>query len=466
MMKRYDVVLVGAGPAAIFAALELAKKDGLNVLILEKGKSLEKRHCPAREGKCIFCRPCAITSGWGGAGAFSDGKLTLSPEVGGWLGDFISLKKLTQLIDYVDSVFQDFGAPAGREYGKDGKIIEDLVKEAKLAELTLVPVRMKHLGTDNCARVLEEIYQFLEGKVDVLFSTKAEEILTQDGEVKGVRTKKGDFLAPIVVLAPGREGADWLSQVGSQLGLELTRNAVDIGLRVEVPAAVMEKVTSILYEAKYIYFSQSFEDKVRTFCMNPYGVVSTELYEDVLTVNGHSYAEKQTENTNFALLVSTSFTEPFKEPIAYGKYIARLANLLGDGIILQRLGDLLKGRRSTWQRVKRSLVSPTLPSATPGDLSFVLPYRYLASILEMLEAMDKVTPGVYSSHTLLYGVEVKFYSSRLKLNLDLETEVKGLHAIGDGAGITRGLVQAAVSGVLVARAIAKKLALSSLKSEG
>ncbi len=455
-MKKYDVIIVGAGPAGIFSALELVKKGSLRILILEKGKDLEGRNCPAREGKCIFCRPCSITCGWGGAGAFSDGKLTFSLEVGGWLSEYFSREELTSYINYVDQIYQEFGAP-NIEYGLNEEKIKEIQQQAVLANLTLIPIRMKHLGTENCAKVLKNLKDFLKEKVDILFSTEVQEILVKGGKVQGVITAKGEFNSDVVIIAPGREGADWLFKEAKRLSLSLQKNAVDIGLRVEVPAIVMEPLTSYLYEAKFIYYSKSFEDKVRTFCMNPYGVVSREVYEDVITVNGHSYADKKTDNTNFALLVSTNFTEPFKEPIAYGKYIARLANLLGDGIILQRLGDLELGRRSTSERVKRSTVIPTLQEATPGDLSFVLPYRYLSDILEMLQAMDKVTPGVYSKNSLLYGVEVKFYSSRLKLTKELETEVKNLYAIGDGAGITRSLVQSSVSGVVAARSILNRL---------
>jgi hypothetical protein len=304
---------------------------------------------------------------------------------------------------------------------------------------------------------LKNLYNFLKEKVEIKFNEEAEKLLVEEGKVKGVLTKKDEYHSRFVIVAPGREGADWLTAEAKRLGLFIKNNAVDIGLRVEVPAAVMEPLTSVLYEAKLIYHSKSFEDQVRTFCMNPYGVVSTEVYEDVITVNGHSYAERKTKNTNFALLVSTKFTEPFKEPISYGKYIARLANLLGGGIIIQRLADLKKGRRSTWERIERSVVEPTLKNVTPGDLSFVLPYRYLKNILEMLEAMDKIAPGVFSGHSLLYGVEVKFYSSRLNLSGKLETEVEGLYAVGDGAGVTRGLVQSSASGLIAARAILNDL---------
>lgn len=453
MAADYDVIIVGAGPAGIFTALELVKSNKLNVLMLEKGKDIEHRFCPARESECIQCRPCSIMTGWGGAGAFSDGKLNLSTSIGGWLNEYVSESKLNQLIDYVDEIYQHFGAPK-ETFGYDRKKIGEIRRQAVKADLTVIPTRIKHLGTEHCWEILRAMKKALEGQVEIRTSVRVSKILTENQHVTGIITSKGETLtARTVVVAPGREGAEWLSSEAGRLGLSVQNNAVDIGLRVEVPAPVMEPLTKYLYEAKLIYYSRSFEDKVRTFCMNPYGQVSTEMYEDVMTVNGHSYAERKTDNTNFALLVSTSFTEPFKEPIAYGKYIARLANLLGGGIIIQRLGDLQVGRRSTPERIKRGTVNPTLIQATPGDLSFVLPYRHLSDILEMLEAMDKIVPGVNSKNTLLYGVEVKFYSSRLKLKPSLETEIADLYAIGDGAGVTRGLVQSSVSGVMAARSI-------------
>ncbi|MEM3522348.1 MAG: FAD-dependent oxidoreductase, partial [Candidatus Bathyarchaeia archaeon] len=313
-------------------------------------------------------------------------------------------------------------------------------------------------GTDECIKILHRIKQFLNKKgVEIRTNTEVKGLLVKNGKVEGVKTAKGEeIFGKYIIVAPGRGGAEWLASEAQLLGLKKLNNPVDIGVRVEVPAPVLEELTNVLYEPKFVFFSKFFDDKVRVFCVCPYGEVITESYNDVITVNGQSYAKERSENTNFAILVSTSFTEPFKEPIAYGKYIARLANLLSGGVILQRVGDLESGRRSTFERIARNLVKPTLKLATPGDLSFVLPYRYLANIREMLKALDKVSPGVYSKHTLLYGVEVKFYSSRLELNNAFETKIKNLFAIGDGAGITRGLVQASVSGVLAAREITKK----------
>lgn len=460
MKADYDVIIIGAGSAGIFTALELTSQNDLKVLLLEKGKDIEDRFCPARESECIRCKPCSIMTGWGGAGAFSDGKLNLSTSIGGWLDEYISESRLDSLIGYVDGIYQRFGAP-NETFGYDKKKIAEIRQRAVKADLIVVPTRVKHLGTEYCREILKKMKEELENKVEIRTSVQVEQILTENGRATGVLTSKGKrFIAKTVVVAPGREGAEWLVSEAARLGLSLRNNAVDIGLRVEVPAPVMEPLTDYLYEAKLIYYSKSFEDKVRTFCMNPYGRVSTEMYGEVMTVNGHSYAMRKTDNTNFALLVSTSFTEPFKDPIAYGKYIARLANLLGGGIIVQRLGDLQAGRRSTPERIKRGTVKPTLKNATPGDLSFVLPYRYLFDILEMLEAMDKIVPGVGSKNTLLYGVEVKFYSSRLKLKPSLEAEIASLYAIGDGAGISRGLVQSSVSGVIAARSILNVLKVS------
>ncbi len=458
-MEDYDVIIVGAGPAGIFTALELLKKNHIRVLILEKGPDLDKRVCVARtkDKSCKICHPCAITSGWGGAGAFSDGKLTLTPEIGGWLEEYIGRERLVEMISYVDSVYVDFGAP-DRVHGQNSKLIERIRKRAVKAELTLISAHIRHMGTDTCAKVLENMRDTIGRGATVLTRTGVDQIIAEDGKAVGVITSDGDRIkAPYVVVAPGREGADWLSGEAGRLGVSTQSNAVDIGVRVEVPAVVTEELTTALYESKLIYTSRSFQDQVRTFCMNPYGVVSPELNDNVLLVNGHSYSDSRTDNTNFALLVSTTFTEPFKEPITYGKYIARLANLIGGGIIVQTLGDLQLGRRSTPARIAKSTVKSTLVGATPGDLSFVLPYRYLADIKEMLEALDKMAPGINSRNTLLYGVEAKFYSSRMKLTSNLETQITNLYAIGDGAGITRGLIQSSCSGVVVAQSVLEKV---------
>jgi hypothetical protein len=454
---KYDVIIVGAGPAGIFSAIELAQNTGLSLLMLDKGPDLEQRKCPASRGLgCINCQPCSLLSGWGGAGAFSDGKLTLSTEVGGWLDEYRTKEELAKLVGYVDDVYVKFGAPQ-RVYGTDLDRIDEIERNATLAGLKLVPQRLRHMGTEKCAETLRKMRGHLKDNVEVRTRTNVKSLMVKDGEIKGVETTKGETIrGKYVVVAPGRSGAEWLKSEAEASGLKTLNNPVDVGIRVEVQAPVMQELAEVLYEPKLIYYSKSFDDQVRTFCVAPEGEVITESYEGVLTVNGQSYAERKTGNTNFAILVTTSFTEPFREPIAYGKYLARLTNLLSGGVIIQRLGDLQAGRRSTDERIERSIVVPTMKNATPGDLSFVLPYRYLADIREMLQALDQIAPGVNAKHTLLYGIEVKFYSSRLELSDCLETKIPNLFTIGDGAGVSRGLVQASVSGVMVAREIAKR----------
>ncbi|MDI6872186.1 MAG: FAD-binding protein [Bacillota bacterium] len=462
MTDNYDVVIVGAGPAGIFAALELAGA-GLSAVVLEKGPALSGRLCPANERgvTCRGCNPCSMVSGWGGAGAFSDGKLTLSPEIGGNLGDYVGLERLKALIGYVDELYVAYGAPK-EVHGTDEERLREIARRATLAELRFVPGRIRHLGTGRTGEILSRMFDHLKDRVEIRTRTAAQRLLVRDGRVAGIETAEGEVVAGrYVVVAPGREGAEWLARQAQALGLSLAINPVDLGVRVELPAAVMSPLTDVAWESKFIYHSRSFDDRVRTFCMCPHGFVTSEHYDGedgagIVTVNGHSHAERRTENTNFALLVSKTFTEPFKEPITYGKYIAGLANLLGGGVLVQRLGDLLDGHRSTPERIAKGLVRPTLPDATPGDLSLVFPYRHLVSILEMLKAMDALAPGVYGRHTLLYGVEVKFYSSRLELSPSLETRIANLFAVGDGAGVTRGLVQASASGVVVAREILRR----------
>lgn len=453
--EAFDVVIVGAGPAGIFAAIELVRSGRVGrILITERGKSIPKRKCPARQTHCIGCETCSIMTGWGGAGAFSDGKLTLSTDVGGWLGEFVGTEGLAALIDDADRLWLEFGATT-EVHGPDPATAERLMHAATLAEMRLVPMRIRHIGTDRSPAVLQAMHDYLvEAGVEVRLNCEVSRIVSEAGHVTGVELADGTaVLAGTVIVAPGRDGADWLAEQARALGIGLVNNAVDIGVRVEVPAPVMEPLTDYLYEAKLIAYSKRFGDQVRTFCMNPYGEVTTESYGDIVTVNGHSFAEEKTENTNFAVLVSQSFTEPFHEPITYGHSIAQLANLLGEGIIVQRLGDLRAGRRSTAKRISESVVTPSMPSATPGDLSFVLPYRHLSDILEFLDAMDTLVPGVAADGTLLYGIEVKFYSSRLELDATLSTQVGGLYAIGDGAGVTRGLVQSSASGLHAARAV-------------
>ena len=454
---NFDVIIVGAGPAGIFSALELADKTDLSILMLDKGPAIDRRKCPASRGLgCVNCDPCSLLAGWGGAGAFSDGKLTLSTEVGGWLNEYCTEEQLWGLLKYVDGIYLKFGATK-HLYGASPEKFAELERKASFAGLKLVRQKVRHMGTEKCADTLRKMRSHLEGRVDIRTRTDVKSLLVKDGKVVGVQTSKGEkFYGKYVIVAPGRIGAEWLKTEAEILGLKTLNNPVDVGVRVEVQAAILEELTKTLYEPKLIYHSKCFDDYVRTFCVAPLGEVITESYDGVLTVNGQSYAERKTKNTNFAILVSTSFTEPFREPIAYGKYIARLSNLLSGGVIIQRLGDLKAGRRSTEERIKRSLCVPTLKNATPGDLSFVLPYRYLADITEMLEALDKVAPGVYSNDTLLYGIEVKFYSSRLELTDQLETKIENLFTIGDGAGVSRGLIQASASGVIVAEEIAKR----------
>jgi uncharacterized FAD-dependent dehydrogenase len=454
---KFDVIIVGTGPAGIFSALELTEKTKLNVLMLDKGPDINKRKCPANRGLgCINCDPCMLLCGWGGAGAFSDGKLTLSTEVGGWLNEYCSKEELSKFVNYVDGIYQKYGAP-GHLYGTDLDKIDEIERKASLAGLKLVPQKLRHMGTDKCGETLRKMRQELNSRVEVRTRTEVKGLLVKNGVVEGIETTKGEkIFGKYVILAPGRVGAEWLKTEAQVMGLKTMNNPVDVGVRVELLSSVMEDLTDELYEPKLVYYSKSFDDQVRTFCVAPKGEVITESYDGILTVNGQSYAERKTKNTNFAILVSTSFTEPFKEPIAYGKYLARLTNLLSGGIIIQRLGDLQEGHRSTEERIGRSVVVPTLKNATPGDLSFVLPYRYLADIREMLQALDQISPGVNSKHTLLYGIEVKFYTSRLQLSDCLETKIHNLFTIGDGAGVTRGLVQASVSGVIATKEIIKR----------
>ncbi|MCS7119609.1 MAG: NAD(P)/FAD-dependent oxidoreductase [Nitrososphaerota archaeon] len=453
----YDLIIVGAGPAGIFTALEVAKNTDLSILILDKGADIDKRKCPASRGLgCLHCDPCLLLSGWGGAGAFSDGKLTLSTSVGGWLNEYIGQEELSSLLNYVDKTYTKYG-DSPIVYGEDLDEVERIERKAALAGLKLIRQKIRHLGTEKCGEILQRIRQDLDNRVEVRMRTEVKSLLVEDKKAKGVETADGEKIyGRYVVVAPGRSGAEWLKCEAQSLGLKTLNNPVDVGVRVEVLASVMEELTNVLYEPKFIYYSRAFDDQVRTFCVNPYGEVITESYGGVISVNGQSYAERKTENTNFAILVSTAFTYPFREPIAYGEYIARLANLLSGCVIIQRLGDLEAGRRSTEDRIGRSVVKPTLKTATPGDLSFVLPYRYLADIKEMLQALDNVAPGIYSKHTLLYGVEVKFYSSRLELSGSLETRIRNLFTIGDGAGVTRSLIQASASGVIVAREIMRR----------
>lgn len=459
--KGYDLIVVGAGPTGIFVVLELlARQPELDILVLEKGNDLEQRVCPMniKEINCIKCASCSIVSGWGGAGAFSDGKLSLSPRIGGNLDQYIQWQQLKELISYVDDIYLKFGAP-DRIFGVDAGKIEEIEAKAIKANLQFIPASLRHLGTGYSMTVLQAMQDYIEDQgVRIRFGVNVAQLLVEDEQIKGVVTTEGERIdARFVMTAPGRENAEWLSREAVRLGIEMSINPVDIGVRVECPSVITEELTDNIYESKLVYQTPTFDDKVRTFCMSPYGQVVNENNQGLITVNGHSHADIKTKNTNFALLVSKTFTEPFHQPITYGKAIAKLANLLGGGVLVQRLGDLLNGHRSTPERIARGIVEPSLKKATPGDLSLVLPYRHLTDIIEMIEALDQLAPGLYSRDTLLYGVEVKFYSSRLKVNQQLETKINNLFVGGDGAGITRGLMQASVSGVVVARSILNKI---------
>jgi len=447
---KYEVAIVGCGPAGIFAALTLAEHGIERIILFDQGGDLEKRR--RNDPRDVLC-------GWGGAGAYSDGKLNLSTEVGGYLSEFLSVNDLRELLRMTDSIFVRHGAP-DRIFGDVPASVEEIDDQASMAGLEFIPTMIRHIGTENCQLVLNNIRKFLEGKVEVCTGCQVHSLLEENREIRGVKLADGRIIeSNFVITAPGRVGANWMKGEAESLGLKMAVSPVDIGVRVELPATILKKITDVTYEPKLIFYSKTFDDKVRTFCMNPYGEVVTEETDGIVTVNGHSYAERKSENSNFAILVSSNFTEPFRDPIAYGRYIARLANLLGGGAIIQRLGDLLAGRRSTQDRIDHCLTTPTLKTATPGDLSFVFPYRHLQSIIEMLQALDKLAPGVFSRHTLLYGVEVKFYSNRIEVSREMETKVKNLFAVGDGAGITRGLLQASASGIIAARAIVSRIKL-------
>lgn len=470
MKHEVDVLIIGAGPAGIFTALELSKHNkDLKILIADHGRTIEKRKCPARTtGVCVGCNPCAITSGWSGAGAFSDGKLSLSPAVGGRLTEYMKEVQAQKLIDYADSIYRRFGAQE-KVYGLDSRQVEEIQYEASRYNIQLIHCPVRHLGTELAFDVLKGMHEHLMNETNTTFWELAEvkDILVGPEGVTGATIQRRDeqeleeVMAHYVVAAPGRGGAFWLTEQAVRLGVVTENNEVDIGVRVEVPNSILDHLTRELYEPKLVYYSDTYDLKTRSFCVNPGGVVSEEHYAGgIAVVNGHSYADpqKKTKNTNFALLVSTRFTEPFNQPIEYGRYIARLANMLtGGGVMVQRLGDLLQGRRTTDSRLRRSTTLPTLNSAVPGDLSYVLPERYLTSLIETLKAFDKIAPGIYSKNTLLYGVEVKFYSSKVKVNTNFETAIPRLYAIGDGAGITRGLMQASVTGIVVGQDIVAKV---------
>jgi len=461
-MKQYDVAILGCGEAGIFAGYELSRlHPELSIVVLEKGSDIYTRSCPIVAGKvdrCIHCQVCGTMCGFGGAGAFSDGKFNFTTQFGGWLTDFMDAREVMELIDYVDSINVQHGA-TDQVFSTETPAARDLCRRALEFDLHLLQARCKHLGTENNLKILQNIYEGLKDKLEFRFRTAVETISTADGGYRLTLEGGGEVQSRWLIAGPGRSGAEWFANQCKQLGIPLINNQVDIGVRVELPATVFERITDVVYESKLVYRTKQYGDQVRTFCMNPYGHVVAENVEGINTVNGHSYADPalRSENTNFALLVSNRFTSPFNEPYRYGKHIASLSNMLSGGVLVQRFGDLVSGIRTNEHRMSKSFTRPTLTAAVPGDLSLALPKRQLDDIIEMIYQLDKLAPGTANYDTLLYGAEVKFYSSRLQLTGELETPLPGLFAIGDGAGITRGLAQAGASGVRAARAISKRL---------
>lgn len=459
-MKKYDIIIVGAGASGVFAAYELTKLNSkARVLMIDKGARLEERRCPINQGltdHCMNCRPCHIMNGYGGAGTLSDGKYNITTDFGGDLHLHVGEKRAMELMEYVDEVLCSFGGSEAKLYSTDTTDLRTIMLRH---DLHLLSAKVRHLGTDRNIRILAEIFSYIEPRVEMLYRCSAETVERKDDGSFVVHTDKGeDFSCRDLVLGTGRSGSKWISQVCRNLGIKTRSNRVDIGLRVELPAEIFRHITDQVYESKIVYKTDKYNDNVRTFCMNPYGEVVAENTNGIVTVNGHSYAdpELRSANTNFALLVSNSFTEPFKNSNEYGESIARLSNMLGGGVLVQRFGDLIKGRRSNERRMEKCFTRPTLKAAVPGDLALVMPKRQLDDIIEMVYALDKVAPGTANEDTLLYGVEVKFYNSRVEVDRNLETEIRGLYVLGDGSGVTHSLSQASASGVYVARILAGK----------
>lgn len=456
---RYDVIIIGAGPGGIFAAYELMKKKpDLKLAVFEEGYSLEKRKCPI-DGKkiksCVGCKRCSIMCGFGGAGAFSDGKYNITNDFGGTLYEYIGKEQAVELMQYVDEINMENGGEGTQLYSTAGTKFKKLCLQNKL---NLLDASVRHLGTDINYIVLGNLYEKMKDHMDFYFDTPVETIREIDGGYRIVCENKESYDCDKCIVSVGRSGSKWMEKVCGELGIPTKSNRVDIGVRVELPAVIFSHLTDELYESKIVYRTEKFEDRVRTFCMNPNGIVVNENTNGIITVNGHSYEgnEKKTDNTNFALLVAKHFSEPFKDSNGYGESIARLSNMLGGGVIVQRFGDLIRGRRSTHDRIEDGFVRPTL-AAEPGDLSLVLPKRILDGIIEMVYALDKIAPGTANDDTLLYGVEVKFYNMEVELDEHLETMYKGLYVIGDGSGVTHSLSHASASGVYVAREIAEAL---------
>ena len=450
----YDVIIIGAGPGGIFAAYELTKeKSDLRIAVLEGGHALEKRKCPIDGDKiksCINCKSCSIMNGFGGAGAFSDGKYNITNQFGGTLYEYIGKEKAMELMHYVDDLNVKYGGEGTKLYSTTNTHIKKLCLQNGLH---LLDASVRHLGTDINYIVLQNMYKELSSKADFYFDTYVESVQKTEEDYV-VSTADKNYSCSKCIVSAGRSGSKWAEKLCSDLEIKTKSNRVDIGVRVELPAEVFSHLTDELYESKIVYRTEKFEDLVRTFCMNPHGVVVNENTNGIVTVNGHSYEDpaKHTANTNFALLVAKHFSEPFRDSNGYGESIARLSNMLGGGVLVQRFGDLIRGRRSNARRIEESFVTPTL-KATPGDLSLVMPKRILDGIIEMIYALDKIAPGTANDDTLLYGVEVKFYNMEVELDRNLETAHKGLYIIGDCSGVTHSLSHASASGVHVARAI-------------